>query len=172
MDEIILLILCVIIFLLPAYIANTTGLVLGGKTPIDRKKNFVDGKRIIGDGVTWEGLISGIIVGSLIGLIEGVVLGKAPYDMLFFLKLGFLLSLGALLGDAIGSFIKRRLGLDKGQPAPILDQLDFFVGAILFASLIIKIPTDYIIVGAILTLILHISTNAISYLLGIKDVWY
>jgi CDP-2,3-bis-(O-geranylgeranyl)-sn-glycerol synthase len=164
----IVLILSVICFLLPAYIANISGLVFGGKRPIDGNKNFSDGKRIIGDGVTWEGFISGVVLGSLIGLIEGVIFGR----MLNFFEIGFLLSLGALTGDAVGSFIKRRLGLSKGSPAPILDQLDFFIGAIAFASLIIKVPTEYIIVGAILTLIFHISSNMISYFLGIKDVWY
>jgi CDP-2,3-bis-(O-geranylgeranyl)-sn-glycerol synthase len=168
MNEIIVLILSVVCFLLPAYIANITGLVFGGKTPVDRKKNFIDGKRIIGDGVTWEGIIFGVVIGSLIGLVECVVYG----DVIISFKLGFLLSLGALVGDAVGSFIKRRLGLSKGSPAPILDQLDFFIGAIIFASLIVPIPINYIITGAILTLVFHISANMIAYILGIKKVWY
>ncbi|MDR3292069.1 MAG: CDP-2,3-bis-(O-geranylgeranyl)-sn-glycerol synthase [Methanobrevibacter sp.] len=166
--ENIMFILNIVYFLLPAYVANLSGLAFGGKRPIDMGKNFSDGNRIIGDGVTIEGFAYGILFGTLIGAIEGFKNG----NILFYLQLGLLLSLGALVGDAVGSFIKRRLGLSKGKPAPILDQLDFFIGAILFALLMSPVPMNYIIIGAILTLILHLTANIIAYRLGIKDVWY
>ncbi|MDR2829528.1 MAG: CDP-2,3-bis-(O-geranylgeranyl)-sn-glycerol synthase [Methanobrevibacter sp.] len=166
--ENIILVLNVVYFLLPAYIANLSGLVFGGKRPIDMGKNFFDGNRIIGDGVTIEGFAYGVLFGVFIGVIEGLKLE----NLLFCLQMSLLLSFGALVGDAVGSFIKRRLGVSRGKPVPFLDQLDFFVGAILFVSLIVHIPMNYIIIGAILTLILHLVTNTIAYLLGIKDVWY
>ncbi|MDR2623607.1 MAG: CDP-2,3-bis-(O-geranylgeranyl)-sn-glycerol synthase [Methanobrevibacter sp.] len=166
--ENIVLILNVVYFLLPAYIANLSGLVFGGKRPVDMGKNFSDGYRIIGNGVTIEGFVCGVLFGTLIGMIEGFIVG----NILSGFQIGLLLSLGALVGDAVGSFIKRRLGLSKGNSAPVLDQLDFFVGAILFVSLIVRVPMDYVIIGIILTLILHLVSNTIAYLLGIKDVWY
>ena len=36
---------------------------------------------------------------------------------------------GALSGDIVKSFFKRRLGFDRGAMLPIADQLDFVAGA-------------------------------------------
>ncbi len=88
------------------------------------------------------------------------------------LIVGFLLSFGALLGDAAGSFIKRRLGINRGRPAPILDQLDFIAGALILASLYTTISSETVIIIAILTLIIHLISNMVAYLLGMKEVWY
>jgi len=41
---------------------------------------------------------------------------------------GVLLSIGALVGDAAGSFIKRRLNISPGKHCMLLDQVDFVVG--------------------------------------------
>jgi len=158
----------VIYFILPAYIANISALALGGTTPLDMGKNFIDKRQIIGNGVTWKGLILGTIAGTIIGVVQGIISGNIIGGFI----LGFLLAFGALLGDAAGSFIKRRLNVDRGKPAPILDQLDFIAGALILSSLFVKISLTTIIIVAIITLILHLLTNMIAYLLGIKDVWY
>lgn len=160
--------LYVIYFILPAYIANLSALAFGGTTPIDMKKNFLDKRRIIGNGVTWKGLIFGTITGTLVGVLQGIISGNIASGLI----LGFLLAFGALLGDAAGSFIKRRLNIDRGKAAPILDQLDFIAGALILASLFVKISLLTVIIAAIITLILHLLTNMIAYLLGMKDVWY
>ena len=86
--------------------------------------------------------------------------------------MGITLGGGALIGDACGSFIKRRLKLESGRPAPILDQLDFVVGALVFASLIVVIPVEMIVVILVISVFLHLGANIIAYLLGIKKVWY
>jgi CDP-2,3-bis-(O-geranylgeranyl)-sn-glycerol synthase len=164
------IILCLnaVYFIMPAYIANLSGLAFGGTTPVDFGKNFIDGRRITGDGVTWRGLIFGTITGTLVGAIEGVLIWDPAYGLV----IGFLLSFGALIGDAVGSFIKRRLGIGRGKPAPILDQLDFIVGALILASLYTTINSDIVIIIAVLTFIIHIISNIVAYLIGMKDVWY
>ena len=93
------------------------------------------------------------------GVINGVIIG-------------FLLAFGALVGDAIGSFLKRRIGIGRGKPAPILDQLDFLVVALLFVSLVVKLDLGFVIIAMVLTVIIHLIANTGAYLLGIKDVWY
>ena len=72
---IILLINCLfaIYFMLPAYISNLCGLAFGGGKPLDMYKTFIDGNRLIGNGVTWRGLISGTVIGTIIGGIIGYV---------------------------------------------------------------------------------------------------
>lgn len=176
-------------FMLPAYMANVSALAFGGGTPVDFKNNFTDGRRILGDGVTWRGTIVGIILGTIIAAIQGIIFlyygdiftlipgwisieGIIPNNYTEWIILGLCLSGGALIGDAAGSFIKRRIKIKRGRPAPFLDQLDFVIGALLFASLVVTIPLDIILLILIFTIILHLTANSIAYLLGLKDVWY
>lgn len=176
-------------FMLPAYVANISALAFGGGTPVDLKRNFWDGRRLIGDGVTWRGTIMGILLGTIIAVLQGIIFmyygdifalipqwvtieGIIPGNFMEWILLGLALSGGALIGDAVGSFIKRRIKIGRGKPAPFLDQLDFAVVALILASLVVTIPLVIIILILIFTIILHVATNTIAYLLGIKDVWY
>ena len=174
----------VLYFLLPAYISNSGGLIFGGGKPLDCGKTDSKGNRWIGDGVTWRGLIGGTLLGTLVGAIQGYfgldllsmfgqyIITPIPVGVITGVIIGFLLAFGALIGDALGSFIKRRLGIGRGKPAPILDQLDFLIVALLFASLVIKFDLGFILIAIVLTLIIHLIANTCAYLLGIKDVWY
>ena len=142
-------------FILPAYFSNGGALAFGGGTPVDFGKKDSTGIRWIGDGVTWRGLIAGTLIGMLTGIL-----------------IGFLLGFGALVGDALGSFLKRRLGIGRGKPAPFLDQLDFIVVALIFVSPVVELNPLFIIVAIVLTVIIHLVANGAAYLLGLKDVWY
>ena len=53
--------------ILPAYVANASAVLVGGGTPIDFGKLWKDGKRIFGDGKTWQGLFAGGFVGMTAG---------------------------------------------------------------------------------------------------------
>ena len=180
-------ILGAVYFMLPAYVANLSGLAFGGGTPVDGGKNYSDGRRIIGNGVTWKGCINGTILGTVVGIVLGIIgtyfgdlsaLTGGVVDLHVYgsviggLILGFLMAFGALLGDAVGSFIKRRIGLQSGEPAPIMDQLDFVLGALILSLLVVRISWEMFIIIALISLILHLGSNTVAYLLGIKDVWY
>ncbi|WP_405291255.1 CDP-2,3-bis-(O-geranylgeranyl)-sn-glycerol synthase [Methanobrevibacter sp.] len=186
MDIQMILITCVmtLYFILPAYFSNGAGLLFGGGLPVDFGKSDSKGVRWIGDGVTWKGLIGGTLIGIITGIIQGLV---APYIISNFgqyittpiitnvpegIIIGFLLGFGALLGDALGSILKRRLGIGRGKPAPILDQLDFLIVALILVSLVVKLDLMFIVMAIILTLIIHLLANTGAYLLGLKDVWY
>lgn len=157
-----------IYFMLPAYLANVTALAFGGGKPLDLNHKMSDGRRLLGNGVTWRGTIIGTLIGTLIGVLQGIITGNIIEGLL----LGFTLGAGALIGDACGSFLKRRLNIKRGKPAPILDQLDFVVGALVFASLIVILPAEMIVIILVLSVFLHLGANMIAYLLGIKNVWY
>ena len=53
----------------PAFFANGGMTFTGKGDPIDKGKNFIDGKRLFGDGKTWGGLIGGILSGIFIGFV-------------------------------------------------------------------------------------------------------
>lgn len=181
-----LLIVCIttLYFILPAYFSNGAGLVFGGGLPVDFKKSDKNGVRWIGDGVTWRGLIAGTIIGMITGIVQGYfgpqiiaefgqyILTPIITDIHSGILIGFLLGFGALLGDALGSFLKRRLGIGRGKPAPILDQLDFLIVALILVSFVVNLTFEFIIIAIALTLAIHLIANTGAYLLGIKDVWY
>ena len=174
-------------FMLPAYVANLSGLAFGGGIPIDGGKDFRDGRRLIGNGVTWKGLQNGTIVGTLVGVVLGIIgmfygdlstLTGGIIDLHVYgsvlsgLILGFLMAFGALVGDAVGSFLKRRIGIERGAPAPVMDQLDFVIGALVFSLLVVRISWSLFFVICLLSIILHVGANTVAYFLGMKDVWY
>ncbi len=96
---------------------------------MDFGRNFIDGKRIFGNNKTFRGFFFGWAVGFLVGIVEGFVFGFENYPVLF----SVLIPLGALLGDLTGAFIKRRLSIAPGGLLPIVDQIDFVVGAVVFS---------------------------------------
>ena len=159
--------------MLPAYIANPTAVVFGGGTPIDFGKNWKDGKRILGDGKTFRGLVGGTACGVIIGIIQ---MKYAPFGFLggFTLLAIFSLSFGALLGDMIKSFFKRRLGFNRGMKMPLIDQLDFVAGAWVLTYLLepewfsANFTFWIIVVILMLTPVLHRLTNIAGYYMKLK----
>jgi CDP-2,3-bis-(O-geranylgeranyl)-sn-glycerol synthase len=133
--------------IIPAYIANASAVLVGGGTPIDFGKTWRDGQRILGDGKTWQGLLFGTFVGVIAGFILVVIasyLSTGIYSKLnltnfygFPLMIPILFSIcfGALLGDIIESFFKRRVGKKRGEEFIPFDQIDFIVGVIVFSFL-------------------------------------
>lgn len=175
-------------YISPAYIANGLAVIFGRKGhPIDRGKIFLDNREIFGKGKTLEGFFGGGITGGVIGyLIYRVIsynfivsqlttdiLEEVHYLLSVLQKtdmlLAFLLSFGALFGDLIGSFLKRRFNLPRGSPAPLLDQLDFLVGAILLGAFVYIPPLIIILSLLEITIIIHIIANIIAFELHLKN---
>jgi CDP-2,3-bis-(O-geranylgeranyl)-sn-glycerol synthase len=85
------------------------------------------------------------------------------------------LALGAMLGDILASFLKRRTGRERGASFPGVDQLDFVVASL---GLTLLVATEWflatftlpvLVVVVIFTPLLHVATNAGAYVLGLKD---
>jgi CDP-2,3-bis-(O-geranylgeranyl)-sn-glycerol synthase len=194
-----ILIICLsLLYIAPAYATNASMVVFGRNgTPIDGGRSFRDGKRILGDGKTWQGMIGGIITGTVVGLIllvimqfviwpyfQSAIIGNLLYPMnlddpmylgaflnppcLMGVLRGFLLSLGTPIGDMIGSFFKRRFNLERGAPAPVVDQLDFLLGAILFAYIVFPLGWMYIVFALLATILIHVLANTVGYKMGYK----
>jgi CDP-2,3-bis-(O-geranylgeranyl)-sn-glycerol synthase len=180
MDSIIHTIVVAVWLMLPAYITNSSAALFGGKTPMDR--GICWGKnRLLGDGKTYEGLVKGISCGFLVGL--GQHLFASGYVNLpsfgifpFFLVTLFCLSAGAMFGDLLGSFVKRRVGLTRGSPLPLVDQLDFVAGAWLLLFLFVRewfieaFALEIILAVIVITPLLHLLTNYIGFKMGRKKV--
>ncbi len=173
-----------IILFIPAFIANPGAVVTGGIGKMDFGKNFIDGRRIFGDGKT----ISGFFGGSFIGIIFGLII----FEVIFITKAVSVnygsnileavlpisaMSFGSLIGDLLGSFFKRRIGMKSGSKGNLLDQWPFVLSATLFIFIFSRgffydaypylIP---IIVILVLTPPLHRSVNILAFKLHRKDV--
>ncbi len=161
--------------ILPAYAANALPVVLGGGRPIDFGRKMPDGKPVFGAHKTIRGFAAGVIAGTLTSVAQLWVLHAiAPPDFMlpfqFSILLGFAISLGALSGDLIHSFVKRRISIAEGAPLPIADQLDFVVGAVLLYSLFSLAPPPLLTIAVIfaITLPVHLLTNVLAYVVGVK----
>lgn len=162
--------------LLPAYLPNSVAVLAGGGRPIDGGRTWHE-TRLLGDGKTWRGASGGFLARALLALVLNRI-GPTRSGALpaFPRRAVVTLPAGAMLGDAGGSFLKRRLGRERGAPAPVLDQLGFVVGALVLTRALAptwlrSTFTGSVLVAAIvLTPILHVLSNVGAYLVGVKDV--
>lgn len=165
--------------ILPAYAVNGLMPLAKGKRPIDFNRKF-RGNPIFGAGKTWEGLVVGLIVGVIIAFVELTAYPYLPWYLALrpleivpmTTSLGFLLGMGAVIGDMAGAFIKRRLGMPRGSPAPVLDQDDFVLGALAFASFLIAIQLEWVVVLVVITPLFHLIANRIAYWTRVKKEPY
>jgi len=202
-----------LLFIVPAYISNASMVFTGGGKPIDGGRNFRDGRRILGDHKTWNGLKGPLYIGIPIsffifllfnvlwisikeiildGLVHGQYIlystvdvfkyyfigGEFPINFIILIVRIILASYGAVIGDLIGSFLKRRVNIKSGAPFWIIDQLDFALCALLFASIpsfffptYFLLPDIFIIIFLlILTPAVSIIANTVAYIAGVKEV--
>jgi CDP-2,3-bis-(O-geranylgeranyl)-sn-glycerol synthase len=151
-------------FIFPAYCANAAPVLSKGKKPMDFGKTFFDGKRILGANKTFKGFFLGWAIGILVGTVEGLVFGFANYSVLF----SILTPLGALIGDLAGAFIKRRLSIAPGGLLPVVDQIDFVVGALVFSLPIMVVSWELAVTVLLITPPIHLFTNFLAYKLRLK----
>lgn len=165
--------------MLPAYVPNNAAVVLGGGRPIDGGRVW-NGARLLGAGKTWRGTVGGILVGMLlaVGLNAARPVAVGAFGEIvpaFSATAVVALPTGAMAGDVAASFLKRRAGHNRGESVPVLDQLDFVVGAL--ALVAVAAPSWFlatftpvvIAVVVVITPLLHVGTNAAAYGLGLKS---
>ena len=148
---------------IPTYVANSTPVLLGGGPPIDRGREFVDGRRLFGATKTVKGFTYGLLLGSAAGLAEAIL-----FRNYLLLLAGIFASLGALLGDLFGAFLKRRLDIPPGHPLPVVDQLDFILGALVLTSPLLNVTVGAVLILVMATVPIHLFSNAIAYILRLK----
>ncbi len=182
----ILLILATIYLLLPVYLANMAPVIVQRlgywkqlAKPIDGGLKLF-GQDLLGKGKTWRGLIIGVLVAMItviiqtffqqIGWLDSIRL--INYWELNYLLFGFLAGLGALGGDLVKSFIKRRVKITSGNAWPVFDQLDFIVGFFLLTWLLVVWTPEIVWAAVIITLAVHPVSNLIGYYFKIKKVWW
>jgi CDP-2,3-bis-(O-geranylgeranyl)-sn-glycerol synthase len=171
-------------FFIPAGIANTSP-ILAAKLPLLKEWNAPmdfsmsrNGKRLLGAHKTWRGIISGIVVGMLVFWIQQHISFDNSDFHDYLVRMGYfeptailggLLGLGALLGDAAESFVKRLYNIHEGHTWFPYDQLDYIIGGCLFSALALRLPWEVYAWIFVVWFVMHLLFSYIGYKLGFKE---
>ena len=132
------------------------------------------GKRIFGDHKTIRGLIAGTISGTIFFGLQKYVFSDFTkwlevYDYAYLpVYTGFLMAFGALMGDAIKSFFKRRARVESGITWFPWDQIDWILGMVAGLRLVIDIKFFQAAALIVLGLGLHLLGKVIGYLIKVN----
>lgn len=169
-------------FMLPAYFANMAPVVAKNMfrkltLPIDFNIKLGN-HTILGKNKTYRGLAAGVIAAIAVTYMQfllqssNILAEFAIIDYSGWLLIGFLLGFGAIFGDLVKSFVKRRLELKPGMPFVPLDQLDFVFGALIFIYPVAKLSMEKMAIILFISFILHMIINHIAFYTGIrKERW-
>lgn len=131
------------------------------KRPVDCGYCLTGNNRLFGNTKTWRGLISSLVITSLLGWWMG-------YEI----KTGLLIAAGAMSGDLFSSFIKRRLRLPPSSMAPLLDQVpESLIPAILVIQTFRLTALDIVYLVAVF-FVLEYVLSFMLYRLGVRKKPY
>ncbi len=174
--------------MLPLFISNPTAVFTGNKMPIDFGRKWKDGRRILGDGKSWGGLVGGTLIGMAAGLAMAFLIRRSDASLYWhfgetqweIIKNVFLISFGALFGDSAASFFKRRMNYKRGEAVPGLDQFDMILGVWILLMIfswswflemfVFNWRWIGLVAVLVLTPALHRIANIIGYKIGVKQV--
>lgn len=171
-------------FLLPGALANVAPIfaavaprIKGWSYPIDGGRSW-RGKRILGAHKTWRGIIAGAVASSLVFFWQvyavetyawaATLAGPVDYAHLPWI-LGPLFGLGALGGDALKSFLKRRLDIAPGTKWMPFDQIDYIVGSIVVTLPFVVLEFKYYVWMFLLWFVMHLLASYAGWLLKLKE---
>lgn len=137
------------------------------------------GQRLFGAHKTWRGFVVGIIAATVALWIQQLLIGALPwlaqlttqinYAHLPTLILGALFAIGALAGDAIESFFKRRRGIPPGHSWFPFDQIDYIVGGAIATLPFVMLSIWQYVWLVVLWLGVHLLSTYVGWKLGLKD---
>jgi CDP-2,3-bis-(O-geranylgeranyl)-sn-glycerol synthase len=146
--------------------------------PMDFGKTL-RGKRIFGEHKTWRGLVTGMIMATIILALQQVIFRHSPwlqnalhgfdFGGLPTLLVGPLLGLGALGGDAIKSFFKRQRNTSPGESWFPFDQIDLPLGALVATWAFIHPTAAQALAALLVGLTAQLVSSYLGYLLHLKD---
>jgi len=173
-------------FFLPAYFVNMAPPLAKRirifdflNREVDFKKRFMD-QPIFGNHKTWRGVVFGILMGFLAVYFQRWLyqfpgpksISFLDYSQTNLVWFGFLISAGAVFGDLIFAFVKRRLKLEPGAVFIPFDQTNYVIGAAVFLAPFFRIDPLVWVTLFMATFILHVIINRLGYQLGVhKNKW-
>ncbi len=176
------MIITALYYALPGFVANMMPIFVRRRfrflaVPVDMGRRL-GSRQIFGSHKTYRGFVFGILGAVATACLQAVVYkngwlhGVAYVDYSRPVLLGAALGLGALTGDLVRSFFKRRAGLKPGAKWFPWDQLDYVIGIVAFAPVVRPFTWQMALALLILGPILHIAVTRTANLLGLrKEKW-
>lgn len=142
------------------------------------------GRRWLGDGKTWRGLLLSVTGACFAVAIQRAIAPVLPrtlqvidYASVHPLALGGALGVGAVLGELPNSFVKRRLGIARGEttrgPLGVLfyvwDQVDTMIGAWPLLALWLRPTALLVTMSLAVALVVHPLVARVGYWLGARE---
>jgi CDP-2,3-bis-(O-geranylgeranyl)-sn-glycerol synthase len=172
----------VLYFFVPAYAANMAPVLVRDHfealaVPMDGGLT-IGGIRVLGDHKTWRGLLAGVVAGIMVYAAQRALYEAGVFHHLAAIDYattsvasGALMGLGAGLGDAVKSFLKRRVGIEPGASWIGFDQLDFMVGSYLLVAPLYAAPLLPTLLALPIVFIGSIGITTGAYWLHLKEAW-
>ncbi len=134
--------------------------ILGSRfaRPLDGNVVFFDGRPLLGPSKTIRGIVVSLLATAL----------AAPLLGLDF-KIGLLVAAGAMAGDLLSSFVKRRLGLASSARATGLDQIPEALVPLLACRSALSLTAIDIAAGCALFFIGEVLLSRLLFRLRVRD---
>jgi CDP-diglyceride synthetase len=129
--------------------------------PLDGGAVFRDGRPIFGPSKTIRGIVLSLLATPLAAMLLG--LGW---------KVGALVAIGAMAGDLLSSFAKRRLGLPSSSMAIGLDQIPESLFPLMACRLLLPVSLLDIVAGVTIFVAGALVLSRILFRLGFRDQPY
>jgi CDP-2,3-bis-(O-geranylgeranyl)-sn-glycerol synthase len=148
-------------------VANTAPLVakrlFGARwsTPLDGGLRFLDGRPLLGASKTVRGLVAATLASALAAPLLGLPAA-----------IGAVLGVGAMLGDALASFTKRRLGTPPSGRATGLDQIPEALLPLLLLEATLDLGLLHIAAITLTFFVLEIPLAWLAHRLRLRDQPY
>lgn len=151
--------------MLPAYVANMTPPFVrfwrGWNRPIHAAA--------LGTHKTVVGFAAGVAAAVLTAGVQAAIRVPSPgidYPHWSWLGLGF--GIGAMTGDCVKSYFKRRRNIAPGRPWIPFDQLDFVIGALLVIAPFVPLALGDVLSIVVMSFVGDVVVNRVAYAIGVK----
>lgn len=153
-------------FIAPAWAANMAAPLVvywqGWNAPVSR--------RLFGDHKTVMGIVFALCAALLATALQALIgLPVALVDYHHWALLGVGFGAGAMGGDLLKSFCKRRAGIRAGAPWVPFDQIDFVIGALALVAPFSRVTIHDALIIVIMTFAGDLAVNRLAFAAGIKS---
>ncbi|WP_297526517.1 CDP-archaeol synthase [Thiohalobacter sp.] len=134
-------------------------LLAGGREgrPVDGGRRAPDGRPWLGPSKTWRGILAAVLLTPL----AAWVLGEPALA-------GLLIGIGAMAGDLLASFVKRRMGIPSSGMALGLDQIPESLLPLLLVEPLYRFGPWQLLAMVMLFLVAELVLSRILYALHIR----
>jgi CDP-diglyceride synthetase len=129
-------------------------------------------EKYLGSHKTWRGVFVAVITGSLVGMVQALLISRNPIFLTTVILFGALSGFGAMLGDALKSAIKRALGIAPGAAFIPFDYIDYIAGMIVCTLPVYAWSWQQAAFLILFVSIANPAANAIGYFIGIKKTYW